>query len=400
MSRRYSAIAIGLHWAIAVLLVGNIFLAWNMEDSNHQPVEDLFQLHKSIGITVLFLSIARLIWRLLNPPPALPDDMKSIEKKASHFVHIVFYVAMIAIPLSGWILVSASKFSVSTVLFGTVSWPHLPFLPELSDQAKDLLYIPVEFIHSKFAWVVIILLGLHVAGAIKHQFAGEDGVLKRMIPGLFGSVRPPEPTRGAWMTFGTAIVLFLAIAAIPLLGSASTNADTATQASSESSDTNWVVDQDQSFIRFSGTHNGKDFEGEVEDWSAAIRFDQDDLDDASVKVTVSSGSVNAGQKLYNDTLRAREWLFVSEHPTLTVELTNFQESGDGYQADATISLKESELIVPFEFTLEDGDSGTVMTGSTTLDRTALNLGLSSDPDAKWVSQTIDIAVKVVASPVE
>ena len=157
---RYTAVAIALHWAIAILILFMIWLGWNMEDN-----ETRYQLHKSIGISILILSVARVAWRLMNPPPALPADMKPIEAKASHWVHMGLYILMIAMPLLGWALVSTSKFQVPTVLFGTVSWPNLPFLGGL--RGNEIVHVVLETLHSKGAWVIIGLLVLHVAGAIK-----------------------------------------------------------------------------------------------------------------------------------------------------------------------------------------------------------------------------------------
>ena len=186
-SNRYTAVAILLHWAIAGLILFMIWLGWNMDDN-----EARFQLHKSIGIAILFLSVARVMWRWLNPPPPLPDDMTPWEKRLSHGVHVAFYALMIGLPLLGWLLVSTSSFQVSTVLFGTVSWPHLPFTEGLRG---GMVHDVTEFLHSKGAWVLIVLLGLHVAGAIKHEVAAEEGVFKRMIPGLFGRAHSPAPAR-------------------------------------------------------------------------------------------------------------------------------------------------------------------------------------------------------------
>ena len=103
-SNRYTVVAILLHWAIAALILFMIWLGWNMEDN-----EARFQLHKSIGIAILFLSVARVLWRWRNPPPPLPDDMTPWEKRLSHGVHIGFYALMIGLPLLGWLLVSLAK---------------------------------------------------------------------------------------------------------------------------------------------------------------------------------------------------------------------------------------------------------------------------------------------------
>src|SRR5690606_18071750 len=126
VSSRYTGVAIALHWAMAALLLFMIWLGWNMDDN-----EARFQLHKSIGITILFLALARLAWRFANPPPPLPEEMPKIEKTASHVVHVAFYVLMIGIPLGGWLMVSISPVQLSTVLYGVISWPHLPFTQNL-----------------------------------------------------------------------------------------------------------------------------------------------------------------------------------------------------------------------------------------------------------------------------
>ncbi len=400
MSQRYSSVAIGLHWVIALLLVGNIFLGWNMEDAEHRAIESLFQLHKSIGITVLFLSLIRLAWRLMNPAPALPSDIDGKEKLASHIVHWLFYVLMIGIPLTGWILVSASKFSVSTVLFGVVSWPHLPFLPELSDNAKNILHGPVEFFHSKGAWLFLILLVLHVAGAVKHELSSESGVLKRMLPGLFGKTTAPQKSKGALIAFGGGLLLFVAIASVPLLSSFGSGSSNAGESTSRLS-SNWSVDYAASEITFSGTHDGNAFNGRFGEWTADIQFDENKLNDSQAVITVSTGSATTSKKLYTDTLKAAEWFAPSSFSQAIVTLSNFQAVEGAYIADAVINLKDTELKTQWAFTLEPADNGqTIMNGSTTVDRTKLDLGLKSDPSGNWVSINIDIQAKVVATPVK
>ena len=394
---RYSAVAIGLHWAIALLLFGNIFLAWNMHTADNRPIEDLFQLHKSIGISVLFLSFIRIAWRLMNPPPPLPEDMPKLEKLASHLVHMGFYGAMILLPITGWILVSASKFNVSTVLFGVISWPHLPILPELSTDAKSALHEPVEFVHSKLAWVVIVLAGLHVAGALKHQFSAEEGVLKKMIPGVFGKTSPPARTRGAWLAFGSALLVFVLIATIPLAGRTSASPAPELPSTTEVN-SGWVVDQANSYIRFAGIYDGGPFEGEVKTWNATIDFDADNLAESSANVSIDTGSAKTSSKLYNDTLRTAEWFHVAEFPVAKVTVDGFSETETGYVANVTLTLKDITITVPLAFQLSEQDDGsTMMTGSTKLDRSALDLGMESDPTGDWVDMTVDINVQVTAT---
>jgi len=138
---RYTTVAIVIHWLIAAALIFQIILGWRMGDGPKGPTTyALFQLHKSIGITILLLSLARLAWRLFNTPPAPPEGQPKWEQVASKLVHIGFYVIMIGLPLTGWILVSASRVLIPTLLFGTMPWPHIPGLPELAAGPKHLWY--------------------------------------------------------------------------------------------------------------------------------------------------------------------------------------------------------------------------------------------------------------------
>jgi len=395
-SSRYSAVAILLHWAIAALILFMIWLGWNMEDN-----EVRFQLHKSIGISILFLSVARVLWRGMNPPPPMPDDMKPWEKTLSHGIHVGFYVLMIGLPLLGWLLVSTSKFQVSTVLFGTVSWPHLPFTEGLRGGA---LHEVVEFLHSKGAWVLIVLLGLHVAGAVKHEIGAEQGVFKRMIP-IFGNPDAPHPARGYVTAFGGALVAFAIIAALPLLKSpapapAAPPPESAPAASPAAATTepNWIIDPDASEIRFTGTYEGNSFTGTFERWSADVYFDPDDLEHANVQVSVDPGSASAGKKLYNDTLKSGEWFDISTYPAVQVSLIHFAVSPDGgYTAEASMLVKNKAVDVPLSFNLTiDGDTATYE-GEAALSRKAMNIGQQSDPGGDWVADEVTVTIKGTAT---
>lgn len=181
---RFSAVAIILHWAIAALIVVNLYLGLRaafFEDSR-LAVFEILQLHKSIGVTVLVLSIVRLVWRLVNPPPPYPDSMKPWEKAAASAVHWGLYGLMIGLPLVGWVLVSASRFNLPTLLYKTIPWPHLPLLPELAPATKKIVEDGAAQTHAILAWIMIVLLVLHVGAALKHQFLTKDGVLYRIAP--------------------------------------------------------------------------------------------------------------------------------------------------------------------------------------------------------------------------
>lgn len=399
-SERYSAVAIALHWAIALAMGGMIALGWNMHDAEHRPIEWLFQLHKSIGITILALTIARIAWRLMNPPPALPEAMPPLEKTASHIVHIGFYTLMLVMPLTGWLVVSVSPFSIATVLYGTIGWPHLPGLGELPLETRQEIFPLVEFVHSKLAWLLIGLVALHVAGALKHELSDEEGVLKRMVPRLFGKTTPPRaPGRGALTAFGSAALFFGVIAGTPVIAQSFNGADTTETAASDIA-ANWQIDYEASEIRFSGDYNGDAYSGTFADWSADIFYDPEALETSATEVIVNTASADTGSTLYDDTLKAGEWFNVSEFSTATVSLANFVNARGGPTADATLTIKGISVTVPFPHVVRiEGDTATML-GTANLSRNRLNLGQDSDASGDWVSDEVKVSVTVKASRID
>lgn len=184
---RYSTVAIILHWLIAALLVWIVLLGWEASDVQGSAKIAPLQLHKPLGITVLLLTLARLGWRLTHRPPAISPHLKPWERRLARVVHWGFYVILLALPLSGWAMVSASKLiTVFPIdMFGLFNWPALSFLTNLpADQMKsthDLL----EDAHHLMAKIVVYgLVPMHVLGALKHQFIDKDNELARMIPFL------------------------------------------------------------------------------------------------------------------------------------------------------------------------------------------------------------------------
>ena len=186
---RYSAVAMVLHWVIAALILTNLVLGWRMGFLKGLAQFDMFQLHKSVGITVLVLSVVRLGWRLTHPAPALPSSIPSWERFSAHATHGLFYAMMIGMPLTGWAMVSVSSYNIPTLLWHSIPWPHIGFLHDLSTPAKANVEAVSGNIHLCLAFGGAALIALHVAAALKHQFVMKDGVLGRMVPGL-----PHAPT--------------------------------------------------------------------------------------------------------------------------------------------------------------------------------------------------------------
>jgi cytochrome b561 len=196
-SLRYAPVAIGLHWLIALAILFQISLGWRMDDHAHGAQTYLvFQLHKSVGITILLLSLIRLGWRLSHPPPPLPANLTTWERRLAALTHIGFYVIMIGLPLTGWLIVSASKTQIPTLLYGTVPWPHLPGLAHAPAETKAAWHFVGEAGHGVLAKLTYLLFALHVAGALKHHLFDRDDTLaagsQSARPRRSGDRRGPE----------------------------------------------------------------------------------------------------------------------------------------------------------------------------------------------------------------
>lgn len=171
-SDRYTRVAIALHWLVAALLVGQIALGWWMQEIPKQPVGprvDAFNLHKSVGLTVLALMLVRLGWRLSHPPPALPP-LPAWQARLAGATHGLLYALLIVHPLVGYLGSVWSGYPVK--YFGMT----LPAWGWKSEGLKDLC----STIHLWTSLALVGLIALHVAGALKHALVDRDGLLARM----------------------------------------------------------------------------------------------------------------------------------------------------------------------------------------------------------------------------
>jgi cytochrome b561 len=173
------------HWVIALLIVTNVILGFwfaNVMEHGDPARFEVVQLHKSIGLTVLVLSVLRLVWRLVNPVPPLPAGMSPALSAAARASHALLYFFMIAVPLAGWVMVSASPLGNPTYYFGLFEWPHISFLADLPRATKVADKEMFEETHAILAYATLALVVGHVAAALYHQFSRHDDVLKRMLP--------------------------------------------------------------------------------------------------------------------------------------------------------------------------------------------------------------------------
>lgn len=184
-SKSYNKVAVWLHWSIGgliVLLLSVGFLMGYIPKDNLSLRVTVFNWHKTIGLLILALSIARLLWKLTHKAPATMPGVKPWEKLAAKTVHSLFYVFMIGMPLVGWAIISTSRFPSFLFNWTKLRIPELPFWQGLDKVAKHDVHEFFEDTHKFMAFAAIALILLHVAAALKHHKAGKD-ILVRMIPG-------------------------------------------------------------------------------------------------------------------------------------------------------------------------------------------------------------------------
>jgi cytochrome b561 len=175
----YTATAKCLHWLLAAALIGLIAFGWYMTGLPISPTKlKFYNWHKWAGITILVLSVARLLWRITHRPPPLPAQVQAAmpgwQRAAHHCVHHLMYALFLVVPLLGWAMSSAAGFPV--VLFGVLPLPD--FVPKNMELA-----VALKPWHGRAAWLLTALIALHVAAVLKHQLIDRDGLLARMLPG-------------------------------------------------------------------------------------------------------------------------------------------------------------------------------------------------------------------------
>lgn len=173
--RRYGLAAMGFHWLVAALILATIAIAWYMTGLPLSPEKiKVYNLHKSIGVTILALAVLRLLWRLVSPAPPLPGGMAAWERRAAHASHVALYGLLFAQPVIGILHSNAASFPV--VVFGLFT---LPAAIGPDAELKKLL----EAVHGWLGWGFLGLICLHAAAALRHHFLLKDDILRRMLPG-------------------------------------------------------------------------------------------------------------------------------------------------------------------------------------------------------------------------
>lgn len=170
----YSGTAIALHWLVALLVFASFPLGVYMHELALSPLKlKLISCHKWLGVTIFLLTVVRIAWRTTHNPPPLPETIPHWQRFAAAIMHLMLYVLLLTIPVSGWLMSSAKGFTV--VYLGLVQ------LPDLVDKDKVLGDMLTE-VHEMLNLGLLVLVAMHVAAALKHHFIEHDATLHRMLP--------------------------------------------------------------------------------------------------------------------------------------------------------------------------------------------------------------------------
>ena len=177
----YTHTAVALHWLIALLIFSAFPLGLYMHDLPLSPEKlEYFAYHKWIGVSVFTLAIVRLGWRLFHPAPALPPGMPRWEQRVAHAGHVLLYVLLFIVPISGWLQSSAA--GMQTVWFAVLPIPDV--VPRSKVLAANLLTL-----HQGLNWLLAALVVGHIAAALRHHWICRDDTLARMVPGVRAPTR-------------------------------------------------------------------------------------------------------------------------------------------------------------------------------------------------------------------
>lgn len=380
----YGAVAKTFHWATALVILTLIPLGIITADLPYETSQQLarkawlFSLHKTLGVAVFFLALARIAWALVQPRPGLLNAERRAEAGLAHMVHWLLYGSLVAVPLSGWIHHAA------TTGFAPIWWPFgqsLPFVPQsesLSETAAGLHYV--------LQWVLTGAIGLHVAGALKHHFIDRDATLLRMLPGKRPALPRLSQAHGGALPLVAALLIWAAAigtgsafglyaqpheeiaavqpAALPQAG----NPAPAQQGDAPL----WAV-QDGT-LGITVRQFGSEVTGSFANWEATIAYDPEAPANArgQVEVSVAIPSLTLGS--VTKQAMGADFFHAEEYPRAVFAAELTEGVDEILLATGTLTLRGTEVPVelPVDLHIENGTA--TASGTLTLDRRDFGIG--------------------------
>jgi len=390
VQQRYNLGAIILHWLLALALAFQLSLGLGLEYLGRNGFAQ-YQLHKSVGIAILALSLLRLVWRLTHRrPPALEGGFSGWLAKAVHFG---LYLFMIGAPLTGWLLVSTDRVTVPTMLFGAVHWPHLPAPHSVNGFA--------HVSHSLLGFLGIALILLHIAGAIRHQWLIRDNLMTRMAP-----------ARGLWLVLALLVPIGWALGVMVIKSAGETAGKSTTPASLEAPvptvdvaqpaaatpdneataptpaaaaapapPPSWTI-QPGGTLAFSVTNGADRIAGRFAKWRGDIVFDPDQPESARIHLTIDLRTASVSDATQDAMLAGADFLDTAAHPQAVYRVTSVRMIAPGrYKAQGTLTLKGKSASQDIVFGLSGAGLSRHVEGSAVISRARFGIGAGETAEA-------------------
>lgn len=379
--QRYNSVAISLHWLIALFILGLLAMGKYM---THLEVDDplrytLTQWHKSFGITVLFLALFRVIWRFTHRPPALPDGTHRFEKLGSRLTHFALYLLMVVIPVSGWVMVSASPLNLETLLFGVIPWPHISYFTSLPE--REQIAEQSALLHLWLGNITLLLVMLHTVAALFHQWVHKDNLISRMV---VSDVHRKSGDLSHALVPG----LLLAAAGGLFLTVSLNSQGVIPSAANNSEDPSGGSDV-PSTVGFTATQSGDLLAGEFTDVKVELSLDEQAIESSTLSATVMTGSVFSNDAQLDATMVTSDWFASEEFPQATFQSSSFEKTGDTiYTVTGELSIRGNTHTVEFDLVLEDA----VGHGEFIINRT--DYGIGDGGQDEFVDQEVLLRFKV------
>lgn len=400
-SERYSAGAVALHWIIALALAFEIAVGFTLAQDTSGFA--LYRLHKSVGIAILALTLARIGWRLSHRPP--PSLQSGLAHSAAKIVHVSLYAFMLAAPLSGWAMVSTDSIDIPTVLFGVVPWPDLPLPAAVNG--------PTEEAHEVLGWIGMSLFALHVLGAARHELLLRHALMRRISPGgyaPFGTMlsaavillglltlalmrnEPPErPAKG-----NAPAVLRDQVSPGDKIEAASEErpADDAVFGAERAAKEQAAKDEDQPLappkwtivgarsLTFSVGNGGDTIKGRFSDWSGDIAFDPERPETADIRIDINLASASVADATQDEMLSGAEFFDIANFRKAKFAASSAHKIGpDSYQAEGTLFLKGLKQPQRISFRLSGRGPIRHVTGNARVSRGQFGIGGGASDEA-------------------
>ncbi|WP_417271022.1 cytochrome b/b6 domain-containing protein [Celeribacter sp.] len=391
---RYGSLARFFHWSIALLILTAIALGLIGDNTPRNAdtvarLQTIYSAHKTIGITVLLLAVLRIGWAVTQPRPVPLHPERRAETLAAEVVHWALYGAILIMPLSGWVMHAAESG------FAPIWWPFgqgLPFVPKSEAVAHT-----AGAVHGLSAWVIILSIAAHIAGALKHQIIDKDATLARMSHGRDAGDAAATHGRAAPLL---AVGLWIIVLGVALFAAPSTPAPEAQGEKAEltgeaasvvpADGPTWEVQNGD--LTFSVVQIGTPVEGHFDTWSAAITYD-DTTGIGAVTVNIDTTTLTLGS--VTDNAKSEEFFNVAAYSTATFT-ADITRTGEAHHAAGNLTLAGAivPVTLPFELLVE-GDVAT-MTGSVELDRRDFGMG-AGYTDESTVGFGVTVTVNLTAT---